>query len=162
MILNLTSKKQETTVGKALEVTLERLKEAFPVALDHKPNWVLAEIVAKLREEYPDVSFATPLPTSSMRPDGGVVSMVDGEGADHPVLIVEVKNQGTNDARLAEGLPRQAMGNAIERLGKNVIGFRTAMLLEGIMPFVCSVMATTSKRAVASVIGSSPSRCLGH
>jgi len=29
------------------------------------------------------------------------------------------------------------MGNAIERLGKNVIGFRAAMLPEGILPFVC-------------------------
>jgi type II restriction enzyme len=29
------------------------------------------------------------------------------------------------------------MGNAIERLGKNVIGVRTAMLSEGITPFVC-------------------------
>jgi hypothetical protein len=33
--------------------------------------------------------------------------------------IVEVKNQGTNVERIAEGLPRQAKGNAIERLGKN-------------------------------------------
>ncbi len=53
------------------------------------------------------------------------------------MLIVEVKNQGTNDKREVEGLPRQAMGNAIERLGKNVIGIRAAMLTEGIMPFVC-------------------------
>ena len=29
------------------------------------------------------------------------------------------------------------MGNAIERLGKNVIGFRTAMITEGIFPFIC-------------------------
>ena len=48
-----------------------------------------------------------------------------------------MKNQGTNDLREAEGKPRQAKGNAIERLGKNVIGFRTAMLNEGIIPFVC-------------------------
>ena len=53
------------------------------------------------------------------------------------ILISEVKNQGTNDQRKAEGKKRQAQGNAIERLGKNVIGFRAAMLTEGIMPFVC-------------------------
>jgi type II restriction enzyme len=72
-----------------------------------------------------------------MRPDGGILSILDQDGREHPILIVEVKNQGTNDTRAKEGLAAQAMGNAIERLGKNVIGFRTAMLPEGIMPFVC-------------------------
>ncbi len=47
------------------------------------------------------------------------------------MLIVEVKNQGMNDLRAVEGKPRQAKGNAIERLGNNVIGFRTAMVNEG-------------------------------
>jgi hypothetical protein len=39
--------------------------------------------------------------------------------------------------RAQEGLQKQAKGNAIERLGKNVIGFRTALLHESIFPFVC-------------------------
>jgi type II restriction enzyme len=72
-----------------------------------------------------------------MRPDGGVLFLIDKDGVRRPILIVEVKNQGTNDLRAQEGKARQAMGNAIERLGKNVIGFRTALLPEGIMPFVC-------------------------
>jgi len=29
------------------------------------------------------------------------------------------------------------MGNAVERLGKNVIGFRAALMRESIFPFVC-------------------------
>jgi type II restriction enzyme len=55
----------------------------------------------------------------------------------YPILIAEVKNQGTNDIRTAEGLPKQARGNAIERLGKNLIGLRTALMRECIFPFVC-------------------------
>ena len=39
--------------------------------------------------------------------------------------------------RVQEGLPVQAKGNAIERLGKNVIGLRTALLHESIFPFIC-------------------------
>lgn len=31
----------------------------------------------------------------------------------YPVLIAEVKNQGTNVLRAQEGLPKQAKGNAI-------------------------------------------------
>jgi type II restriction enzyme len=45
----------------------------------------------------------------------------------YPVLIAEVKNQGTNDLRAEEGLLKQAKGNAIERLGKNLLGLRTAL-----------------------------------
>jgi type II restriction enzyme len=48
-----------------------------------------------------------------------------------------VKNQGTNDLRKKEGKPKQSKGNAIERLGKNVIGLRTALRNESIFPFVC-------------------------
>jgi type II restriction enzyme len=103
----------------------------------HKKDWVLTDVVERLSADFPDVHFGEPLPRSSMRPDGGILSMVDKDGREHPILITEVKNQGTNDARASEGKPKQAMGNAIERLGKNVIGFRAAMLSEDIMPFVC-------------------------
>jgi type II restriction enzyme len=60
-----------------------------------------------------------------------------GDALSYPVLIAEVKNQGTNDLRVKEGLGKQAKGNAIERLGKNVIGLRVALMRESIFPFVC-------------------------
>jgi type II restriction enzyme len=72
-----------------------------------------------------------------MRPDGGVLYVVDKKGVNYPILIAEKKNQGTNDLRAQEGKGKQAKGNAIERLGKNVIGLRTALLTEAIFPFVC-------------------------
>ncbi|MDR3341629.1 MAG: hypothetical protein LBT14_02365 [Treponema sp.] len=73
-----------------------------------------------------------------MRPGGGVLSILSkNENKKYPILITEVKNQGTNDLRAKEGKTKQAKGNAIERLGKNVIGFRTALLHESIFPFVC-------------------------
>jgi type II restriction enzyme len=136
-VINLTSKKQETDLGRALEDTVAGLLKEFDIQLHHQPDWLLRDIVATLQAEFADVPFAEPQERSHMRPDGGILFLVDSEGARHPILIVEVKNQGTNDLRAAEGKGRQAIGNAIERLGKNVIGFRTAMLKEGIMPFVC-------------------------
>jgi len=136
-VINLTSKKQEGRLGKALAVVAERLRAEFGVELKHERHWKLADVVGKLRRLFPDVEFFYYFDTSAMRPDGGILSIQDRYGAPYPVLIVEVKNQGTNDLRSAEGKPPQARGNAIERLGKNVIGFRTAMLSEGIVPFVC-------------------------
>ena len=61
----------------------------------------------------------------------------DADDLVYPILIAEVKNQGTNDRRALEGLPKQAKGNAIERLGKNLIGLRAALMREAIFPFVC-------------------------
>ncbi len=136
-IINLTSKKQETDLGSALTEVVRVLTDEFGVVLQHEPQWKLAEVVGGLRSHFPDVDFHYHFPTSAMRPDGGVLSVVDRDGTSRPVLITEVKNQGTNDLRSAEGKTKQAKGNAIERLGKNVIGFRTAMLSEAIMPFLC-------------------------
>jgi type II restriction enzyme len=135
-IINLTSKQQETALGQALEVATAQLLADFDLKLVHKKRWPLPEIVERLSSENPEVDFYTPSSKSSMNPDGGVLSITK-DGREFPILISEVKNQGTNDLRKAEGKKIQAMGNAIERLGKNVIGVRTAMLGEGIVPFVC-------------------------
>lgn len=137
MILNLTSRQQETVVGQALREVASRVEARFGLVLEHESRWLLSEVVERMKGEFLEVPFADVMSTSSMRPDGGILNIVGSDGLRHPILIVEVKNQGTNDLRAAEGLAKQAKGNAIERLGKNVIGFRTAMLAEGIMPFVC-------------------------
>jgi type II restriction enzyme len=93
--------------------------------------------VIELRERYIDVDFSYNFEKSSMRPDGGILSIISKDDKKYPILITEVKNQGTNDILMAQGNPKQSKGNAVERLGKNVIGFRTMLLHESIFPFVC-------------------------
>jgi type II restriction enzyme len=137
-VLNLTSKQQETTLGSALKKVVAKLEREFTdIRLHHRRSWPLAEIVEKLQLDFPDVPFAKPAANRWLEPDGGILSIVDRQGDARVILISEIKSQGTNDALEAEGKKRQAKGNAIERLGKNLIGFRTAMLGEQIMPFVC-------------------------
>ncbi|MGN6216232.1 MAG: EcoRI family type II restriction endonuclease [Solirubrobacterales bacterium] len=136
-VINMTSSAQESQLGKALEAVVARIEEEFAVGLQHDQTWLLREIVQGLAEDFPDVPFDDVMKNSAMKPDGGILSILDREGEKHVILITEVKNQGTNDLRKKEGLKKQARGNAIERLGKNVIGFRTAMLMEQITPFVC-------------------------
>ena len=140
-VINVTSKKQETAVIKALTSVVDSLVKTFgtSVRLVHQSRWYLSDIVKELRIAFPDVDFHYLFDTSHMRPDGGVLALdgPTGDPATYPILIAEVKNQGTNVLREQEGLPRQAKGNAIERLGKNLIGFRTALLREAIFPFVC-------------------------
>jgi type II restriction enzyme len=136
-VLNLTSKQQETALGKALKKVVARLQADFGLQLHHAKTAKLADILNGLEADFPEVPFGHVRPDTSMKPDGGILSVVDREGRRHAILVVEVKNQGTNVERVAEGLKEQAKGNAIERLGKNVIGFRAMLLTENIMPFVC-------------------------
>jgi type II restriction enzyme len=79
---------------------------------------------------------------NKIKPDGGILFLIerslDGEIVrKKPLLISEIKRQGTNDEREAEGKKKQAQGNAIERLGKNLTGIKTMMNYEKITPFVC-------------------------
>lgn len=136
-VINTTSKKQESDLGKALQHVVDQVTAKFTVKLYHETQWKLSDIIANLRESFPAIEFHHHFDTSSMRPDGGFLSIVDQDNRAYPILITEVKNQGTNDLRIKEGKAKQARGNAIERLGKNVIGIRTAMMPEGIVPFIC-------------------------
>ena len=137
-IINVSSSKMEQDVIIALSQTVEHIRSKFSVNLLHKSNLYLKNVVADLKKLYKNVDFTYLFNTSSMRPDGGILYLVSKDEQEiFPILITEVKNQGTNDLRLLEGKPKQSKGNAIERLGKNVIGFRTALLHEAIFPFVC-------------------------
>ena len=136
-VINTTSAGQEKEIYQALTRVAEHIGKAHALHLHHDTAWHLKYIVDLLRQHFPEETFAYHFDTSSIKPDGGILSLTDTNGGKYPVLISEVKNQGTNDRRAEEGLTKQAKGNAIERLGKNVIGLRTALLHEAIFPFVC-------------------------
>ncbi len=136
-VINLRSKKQEERLIPALRYVENKLVDQFGIDLSFRKMWYLKDIVTGLRTALPGVEFHHHFDRTYMLPDGGILSIRQNDGTTHPILITEVKNQGTNDLRAAEGKAKQARGNAIERLGKNVIGFRTAMITETIFPFIC-------------------------
>jgi type II restriction enzyme len=136
-VINRTSVKMEQFVTEALIKTIDFVEDKFDIRLDHVSNVYLEDVIIELRERYNGVDFSYQSDKSFMRPDGGVLSIVSKNNVKYPILITEVKNQGTNDILIAQGKPKQSKGNAIERLGKNVIGFRTVLMHESIFPFVC-------------------------
>lgn len=136
-VINNNSKPMESNMMIAVHNTMSYIRNKFNIKVTHATDLYLKDVVTLLRKLYPNVDFEYLFDTSSMRPDGGVVSITNKNGTSYPILIGEVKNQGTNNLRVAQGMKKQAKGNAIERLGKNVIGFRTALLHEDIFPFVC-------------------------
>jgi type II restriction enzyme len=140
-VINATSKKQETEIIQALFQVEKNLRTEYgdKLLLKHEKTWSLYSIVEELKYAFPEIDFHYHFKTSSIRPDGGLLCLLPFKPskASYPILISEAKNQGTNDVRAQEGLKKQAKGNAIERLGKNVIGLRTALMRESIFPFVC-------------------------
>ena len=138
MVLNNTSKKQDKALLSAVMRVKATLEEAYPgYRFLFQKKILLNEIITHLKHEFTETPFSFCKESSFMTPDGGILSMISITETRYPILISEKKNQGTNDLRLQEGKKRQAQGNAIERLGKNVIGFRTALLSESIFPFIC-------------------------
>lgn len=140
-IINVTSKKHESDVIRALSQVVGYLNKEYAgkLSIRHEKQWHLRDIVSELRRSYPEAEFHYHFDSSFIRPDGGILHITGkrGDSQMYPILIAEVKNQGTNDLRAREGKPKQARGNAIERLGKNLIGLRAALLRESIFPFVC-------------------------
>lgn len=137
-VINRTSKRQESALMRAVIRVRIALEKDFPsLRFEQEPQWFLSNVIADLKLQFPEVSFCSCFASSAMRPDGGILSIIGRAGRRYPILISEKKNQGTNDLRARQGKEKQAKGNAIERLGKNVIGFRASLLLESIFPFVC-------------------------
>ena len=119
---------------KAKDATAEVVKileEMFP---NHTFE-MKSELTFKQIENYCGRSFNIDYDYSrrKLKPDGGVIWM-DNK---YPILISEMKRQGTNNERIKEGKDKQATGNAIERLGKNLIGFKCLFENEDILPFIC-------------------------
>lgn len=131
---------QEHQLMKAIERVINTIFEKPEFAnltLEHEKSILLNTIISQLKEMYQNTDFTDCFDNSSMRPDGGITYLVDKNNNRYPILIAEKKNQGTNDLRNQEGLRKQAKGNAVERLGKNVIGLKTYTMGWNIFPFVC-------------------------
>ena len=131
------SKMQELNLDRAIEGVSDYIHKRFKLIIETQRRILLREIVCNLRKNNPDVDFYCNFNETFMSPDGGIVNIVSSTGERLPILITEAKYQGTNKKRKKEGKQQQAKGNAIERLGKNLIGFKTAMINENIFPFIC-------------------------
>ena len=101
--INTRSKPQEAVLESAIHDVESRIQEQFPgIQLQRQKEWRLRSIVALLQKTFPQEEFFCHSESSSMRPDGGILSMLDRKGVPHTILIVERKNQGTNDLRAKE------------------------------------------------------------
>jgi type II restriction enzyme len=139
-IKNAISKKMDSNIDIAVQKLISSLCKKYPhLNFEHKKKLSLAEIIIDLSKQFPKYSkhFSPVMEKSFIKPDGGFLYATNKNGLRRLILIAEVKRQGTNDKRMREGLPKQSKGNAVERLGKNLIGIRAIFKKERVIPFVC-------------------------
>jgi type II restriction enzyme len=142
---NALSKGDDKKIARVMDEVVRYLNDRFDlVALGYYLDYVkairLSELMAIIGDYGKRTEFASLAKRDScMKPDGGILLLRKRDDAHYKriALAVEVKRQGTNDRRLAEGKSKQAQGNAIERLGKNLIGIRATLQYEKVTPFVC-------------------------
>lgn len=143
ILLNDHSSKMESRLDKALELTEQAVRNETGLTIKRIDKLYVKGLVQELNRRYAkqigvefDRAFKM-TDNSWLKPDGGFWYVEDWPEPRRWILVAEAKRQGTNDARAQEGLPKQAKGNAIERLGKNMRGFDALFLGEDITPFVC-------------------------
>jgi type II restriction enzyme len=127
-IKNTISKIDDENIKNVAKECCKILQELYP---QHSFTLHLSLTFSEI-EDYNNFSKNTFKTKHEVRPDGGVIWM-DNK---YPVLISEMKKQGTNDEREKEGKKKQAVGNAIERYGKNLMAFHTLYNKEDILPVI--------------------------
>ena len=135
-VINETSKKQDKTIITSRNNAIAELVKMYPdFTFVVKNKIYLKDIVNDIKLKTGNDDFFCELESTYITPDGQFLYAVK-DGVENLILISERKNQGTNDRRINDGLKKQSMGNACERLAKNIRGVEMLMITEDIFPFV--------------------------
>ncbi|WP_229238461.1 EcoRI family type II restriction endonuclease [Campylobacter volucris] len=130
---NVVSKNDDLNINEAMEKTKIYLenrfgnienftKEKYYLTIEKKID--ISFMIDSIKNTKIRAQFDTAYIHHSIKPDGGVLFLNSFSGLKKILLIAEAKRQGSNDVRLQEGKNKQATGNAIERLGKNLTGIK--------------------------------------
>lgn len=129
---NNTSKQQDKEIKEIVEDVVKVLKDEYSDLDFEVVKEMKLRDISKMLENVPVEPVGE---RSSIKPDGGFMYLKI-KGRDEIICVIEEKSQGTNDKRFVEGQPKQATGNAIERLAKNLKCIELLFSQEKIMPFL--------------------------
>jgi type II restriction enzyme len=114
------TKSDKSSHRQAVNRVAAYLSESHPqITFEVRGRISLAYIDEKLNRLYPNKELVYFRDNASFIPTGGVIwAYINGN--EYPILIAEMKKQGTNDVRSERGQGSQAQGNAIERISKDI------------------------------------------
>jgi len=127
------SKLQDIKIKNVIDEVQNTLEKKYPkLSFGWQKKITNEEIISTLP---PDIPYEEVLDSTFIMPDGGFLFVLLN-GKEKYICISEQKKQGTNDQRIQEGKDRQGLGNAVERIGKNLNGMKVLHYDEDILPFV--------------------------
>lgn len=139
--LNQDSKHNDSTLKSVVDNELTEYANSlfrplgFKIVIkDEMPTKEVYDMIVRHEPDFPYVDYTND--KTSMKPDGGIMFVVNDKGDRYPVLISEDKVQGTNDSNKSQGLKRQSCGNAIERGAKNLNFAKTLCNMFSYFPYV--------------------------
>lgn len=139
------AKNHDLSVGDITNLAVKKLGVDFPaLKFRHRMKVTKAEINAKLAQIDDYLGQALFVPLAEIRPDGGLVEVLDDNGEWRVVLVTEAKYQGKDIENIRRGIlvgihkdqDLMAAGNAIERSHKNVREIANFMLGEQHFPYI--------------------------
>lgn len=142
----------DTNLESAMVATMTQLRKEMKEDKNFSKDWRLvhtkdmtiedAYTYLKLRDSQVGSNLADFMEFSvlgrKLKPDGGIIWLVNNKKPNLriPVLMAEMKSQGTNKGREEAGLKKQAVGNAIERLSKYIVASSSIYAHDDINPMV--------------------------
>ena len=138
------AKRHDIKVGEiASKYLVEALKIEFPMLTFRTRKHILkSEINKVLHEIDPELGVISFLSNSRIKPDGGVVEVLDDNEQWRIIAVSEAKHQGKDIENIRAGVKTgkgkdiMAAGNAIERSHKNIAELANLMLAESHFPYI--------------------------
>lgn len=144
-IFNDDAKNHDYEVYNTSTKTKERLEAAFPkLKFRYRRSISKKEINESLQKIDKELGQTLFLPNAEIRPDGGLIEVLDDFGHWRVVVVSEAKYQGKDIENIKAGKlvgknndqVLMAAGNAIERAHKNIDEIANFMLAESHFPYI--------------------------
>ena len=128
-----------------MEEIVTALKALYPsLQFRHRHELSKKEINTKLASIDSNLGQVLFVQKASIKPDGGIIEVMDRSEGFRVVLVSESKHQGNDVEKIRAGIKQgknsdadlMVAGNAIERVHKNIQEFRNFMLSEAHFPYV--------------------------
>lgn len=139
------ARKHDLTVGEISLLVKEELEIEYSQLAFRARNVISkAEINTVLQKLDPELGQTLFVSNASIRPDGGIIEVLDDKDQWRVILITEAKHQGKDIENIKLGKlvgtksnqDLMAAGNAIERSHKNISEIANFMLAESHFPYV--------------------------
>ena len=133
------------SVNEVSKLTFEKLKDHFPeLEFRYREGIDKSEINRKLNDIDRRIGVALFVENSGIKPDGGIIEVLDTNKNWRIILVSEAKHQGKDIENISKGVlvgknkdqDLMVAGNAIERSHKNINEIRNIMVDDKYFPYV--------------------------